>query len=135
MVLINWNNSLSVDVEEIDQQHKRLIAIINDLNSAMKQGKGKDIIGGIVRGLIDYAVVHFKTEENYFEQFGYSETDDHIAEHVSFIQKVSEFKDGYEKGTLGLTIQVMQFLSDWLQNHIKGTDKKYSQFFNNNGLR
>ena len=115
MALIKWNDSFSVNVAEIDQQHQKLVSMIN--------------------GLISYTATHFKTEERYFTQFGYPETDSHKKEHAAFVQKVSDFKDGFEEGKLSLSIEVMNFLSDWLQNHIKGTDKKYSQFFNEKGLR
>jgi hemerythrin len=135
MALIKWDDSFSVKVAEIDRQHQKLISMINELNDAMKQGKGKDILGKIVNGLISYTATHFKTEENYFERFGYPDADQHKKEHIAFVQKVSDFKDGFEKGKLSLSIEVMNFLSDWLQNHIKGTDKKYSQFFNGKGLK
>jgi hemerythrin len=135
MALITWNNNLSVRVAEIDQQHKILITMINDLNDAMKIGKGKDALGKIVEGLTAYTVTHFKTEEKYFAQFGYPDTVNHKKEHAAFIQKVSSFKDGLEKGKLTLTLDVVDFLSDWLKTHIMGTDKKYSQFFNEKGLK
>jgi hemerythrin len=135
MALIKWDDSFSVNVAKIDQQHQKLILMINELHDAMKQGKGKEVLGKIVNGLISYTATHFKTEEDYFNQFGYPETDSHKKEHIAFVQKVSEFKDGFEKGKLSLSIEVMNFLSDWLQNHIKGTDKKYSQFFNGKGLK
>ena len=77
MALVTWNDSLSVNVAEIDQQHRKLIAMINELNDAMKIGKGKDVLGGIVNSLISYTATHFKTEEKYFAQFGYPDTEDH----------------------------------------------------------
>ena len=135
MALINWYDSFRVNVKEIDQQHQKLVSMINELNDAMMQGKGKDVMGKIVNGLFSYTATHFKTEEKYFDQFRYPETDSHKKEHIAFVQKVSGFKDGYEKGKLGLSIEVMNFLSDWLKNHIKATDMKYSQFFNEKGLR
>ena len=135
MALINWNDSFSVNVSKIDQQHKKLVTMINELSDAMKQGKGKDVLGQIVNDLIGYTATHFKTEESYFDQFGYPETDRHKQEHAAFVERVSDFKEGFEKGRLALSVEVMNFLSDWLQNHIKGTDKKYSQFFNEKGLR
>ena len=135
MALVNWDGSFSVNVSEIDQQHKRLVMMINELSDAMKQGKGTDILGKIVNELISYTATHFKTEEKYFDQFGYPDTASHKKEHMDFVQKVSDFKDGFEKGQLTLSIEVMNFLSDWLQNHIKDTDMKYSQFFNEKGLK
>lgn len=135
MALIQWDGSFSVKVAEIDQQHQKLVSMINDLNDAMKQGKGKDVLGKIVNGLVSYALTHFSTEETYFDRFGYPETDSHKKEHVAFVKKVSEFKNGFEKRKLSLSIEVMTFLSDWLKNHVKRTDMKYSQFFNEKGLK
>ncbi|MDA8138963.1 MAG: bacteriohemerythrin [Desulfobacteraceae bacterium] len=135
MALIQWSDKLSVRVAEIDQQHQKMIEMINALTDAIRQGKGDDVIQLILRGLKSYAEVHFKTEENYFKQFGYPEAQNHKKEHLFFIQKVSEFESGSTGGQLRLTIQVLQFLSDWLINHILGTDKAYSDCFNQNGLK
>lgn len=134
MALITWNESLSVNVAEIDQQHQKLVSMINELNDAMKQGKGKEVLKKIVSGLISYTATHFKTEERYFDHFGYPDTENHKKEHAAFVQKVMDFNNGFEKGKFGLSLEVMDFLSTWLQTHIKGTDKKYSKFFNDNGL-
>ncbi len=135
MPLIQWDDSLSVNVVEIDRQHQRLVEMINDLDDAMRQGKGKDALGKIVDGLIVYAATHFRTEERYFDMFGYPEANSHKKEHSEFVKKISEFKDGFEKGKLGLSIQVMNFLCDWLEKHIKEADRKYGPFFNEKGLK
>ena len=92
-------------------------------------------MGKIVQELVGYTLTHFKTEEKYFDQFGYPETDSHKQEHSDFVKKVGEFKDDFETGKLGLSIPVMNFLSDWLRTHIKGSDKKYGPFFNEKGLK
>lgn len=135
MALINWDDSFSVNVAEIDRQHQTLVAMINELNDAMTQGKGKDVLGKIVSGLISYAATHFKTEEKYFDQFGYPETDSHKEEHADFVQKVTGIQAEFAERRLGLPIEVMNFLCDWFENHIKTTDMRYSKFFNEKGLR
>lgn len=135
MALIQWNDSFSVGVGEIDRQHQRLVGMINDLNDAMRQGKGKDVLGKIINGLVGYAGTHFRTEEKYFEQFGYPDAGSHKKEHFDFTKKVAEFKDGFDTGKIGLSIEVMNFLSNWLQNHIKVVDNKYGPFFNGKGLK
>ena len=134
MELVQWKESLSVNVTEIDGQHKTLVSMINYLHSSMKRGDGKLAVGEVVNGLIKYSDSHFATEERYFDQFGYPEAASHKQEHTLFSQKVLEFKPEVEKGNVVLAIQVILFLSDWLQNHIKECDKKYSQFFNAKGL-
>lgn len=135
MALIQWNDGLSVGVVEIDRQHQKLIGMINDLNDAMKQRKGKDVLSKIINGLTIYTETHFRTEEQYFDQFGYSDANNHKKEHLHFTKKVTEFKDGFDKGKIGVAIEVVTFLSNWLQNHIKGVDKKYGPFFNEKGLK
>jgi hemerythrin len=130
-----WNESLSVNVAEIDLQHKKLIDMINELNNGMKVGKGQEVLGKIVGELVSYSVTHFQTEERYFDQFGYPETDAHKKEHAAFSEKAMEIKNKFETRSLMLSIEVMDFLSDWLKKHIMGSDKKYAAFFNANGLK
>ena len=135
MSLIKWDESLSVNVAEIDLQHKKLVAMINELHDAMKSGKGKDVMGNIISGLISYTATHFKAEEKYFTLYKYPDTTAHMKEHAAFVKKVSDFQHDFEGGRLTVSIDTLYFLRDWLQGHIKGTDKKYSAFFNQNGLR
>jgi len=135
MAFIKWSTNLSVNVAEIDSQHQHLVNFINDLSEAMKEGKGKDVAGEIISGMILYAQTHFATEEKYFDKFGYPETLMHKEEHNAFVKKVTEFKNDFDKGKQLLSIPLLSFLRDWLVNHINVSDMKYSGFFNENGLR
>jgi len=135
MGLIQWNDSLSVNVAELDQQHQELITMINDLNDAILKRKGSDTLDKILEGLVDYAEKHFKTEERYFAQFGYPDADSHREDHLTFVLKVLDYHDKFKKEELFRSTEVLNFLCDWLKHHIKETDSKYSQFFNENGLR
>ena len=135
MAFIQWNDSLSVGVAEIDKQHQKLVQMINDLHDAMRQAKGNTVLGPLVSGLIDYAGTHFKSEERYFTRFAYPDTDAHKRAHADFVAKVLDFKVKFEANTIGLSMDVMTFLSNWLQAHIKGEDKKYTACFNANGLK
>lgn len=134
MSLIKWNDSLSINIADIDQQHRKLVLMINELNDAMREGQGKSMLGRIVNGLISYTGVHFRTEEKYFDQFEYSDADSHKAEHAEFVNKVNVFKDDFENNRIGLSIDIMNFLSEWLTKHIKGSDKKYAPFLIDKGL-
>jgi hemerythrin len=107
MALIQWSSIFSVNVAEIDKQHQKLIALINNLNDAMKQGKGKDILAEIIDELSNYAANHFAFEEKYFDKFGYPAAASHKLEHTNFVKKVSEFKNGFDCGQLALTIEVL----------------------------
>ena len=135
MALLEWNRNLSVNVSEIDREHRMLVGILNDLNDAMRWGKGKIVLEDIVNRLISYAGSHFNTEERYFDKFGYPQANAHKQEHSDFVAKINEFRTGLENGKLGLTIEVLFFMSGWLKNHIEGSDKEYGPFFNAKGLK
>ncbi len=134
MPLVFWDQKYSVNVKEIDAQHQRLFELINNLYDAMKKGEGKDVLPKIIEELANYTVYHFSTEEKYFDKFNYPETEAHKIQHKNFVDKVTEFKKGYDNLQVALTVDVISFLQDWLINHISGSDKKYSAFFNQNGL-
>ena len=135
MPLIEWNENLSVNISEFDQQHKKLIGMINELHDAMRKRKAKDVLGKIVDGLIDYTETHFSNEEKYLEQFNYPRIVTQKKEHSYFVKKITEFKKGFDEGCPMLSIDIMNFLKDWLVNHIQGTDKKYSAFLNEKGMK
>jgi hemerythrin len=135
MALIQWNDSLKVNVAEIDKQHQKLVEMINNLHEAMRQGQGNAVLGPLVSGLIDYTATHFKMEEKYFDRFGYPEAESHKKAHADFVAKVLDFKARFDANAAGMSVDVMTFLSNWLQGHIKGEDKKYAPLFNANGLK
>lgn len=122
-------------MEAIDSQHRKLVSMINALNDAMRQGKGKEVLGKIMNGLYAYTATHFKTEEKYFEQLDYPETNKHVSEHTAFVKKVADFRAGFAKGKLGLSVDVINFLSDWLRDHIQGSNRRYVTLFKASGLK
>lgn len=134
MPLMKWSDDLSVQVKEIDQQHKRLIDLINKLHEAMINKQAKQVISKIIDELAAYTVYHFQTEEKYMEQFKYKGIVSHKNEHEMFVKKVDSFQKDYDAGKLGLSLEVMTFLQNWVSNHIKVVDKKYSETFKENGL-
>ncbi len=134
MPLFQWSPELSVSVKEIDAQHKKLVDLINLLHDSMKSGKGKDVMGDIMKDLTDYTVYHFSTEERLFEKYGYAEFARHKKEHDDLTKQVLDIKSKFEKGQVSITIEVMNFLKDWLNHHIRQSDKKYSAFLNSKGV-
>jgi hemerythrin len=124
MALLSWADELSVGVTEIDEQHKKLIDMTNSLHDAMRQGHGRDAIGSIVKGLVEYTVTHFAYEEGEFEKTGFPGLGAHKAEHASFVEKVGAFVEEFQAGKIGLSVEVLNFLSSWLVEHIQGSDKE-----------
>jgi hemerythrin-like metal-binding protein len=128
MPLFTWSDSYSVNSPEIDTQHKKLFDLINNLHDAMIRGKGKEVVGQILDGLIDYTRVHFADEEKMLEAINYPDLPAHLVEHDAFIRKVFQLQTDYRSGKQALTLPVMDFLKNWLLNHILKTDKKYMPF-------
>ncbi len=135
MSLIKWDPSFSVNVELIDEQHKMLVKMINELYDAMNTGKEKSILNKLINKISVYAAMHFAREENYFDMFGYPDAELHKKQHLDFEDKVTEFENDFAKGRQDLSMDIMKFLSDWLLAHIKGSDQKYSSFLNERGIR
>jgi len=134
MALLTWNVNYSVGNQEIDNQHQRLIVLINSLHEGMKIGKGKDILLAVLDELANYTIFHFANEEKLFELHQYPNKLKHKKEHSEMVAKVMSFKESYFNGNTLLSLEVMNFLRDWLINHIAKSDKDYSAFFITKGV-
>ncbi len=129
-----WQDSYSVSVKEIDKQHKAIIDMLNDLYDAFMNKEHEHKLGEILSRLSDYADYHFQTEEEYFEMFKFSKRESHMLEHRNFIEKVNAFREEFSQNSSTLTYKVINFLREWLVNHIIGSDKEYVNCFKSNGL-
>ncbi len=134
MALIEWSESLSVNVTTFDNEHKKLIDMINDLNDAMREGKSNHVMGDIISRLLDYTRMHFRAEEQLFSKYGYPDAELHKKEHEELVKKVVDIQERFNSGQIALSIEIMNFLRDWLRNHIKKSDKAYGSFFNEIGV-
>ena len=126
MAYITWNNSFSVKVPDMDNQHKKLVDLVNNLHDAMKQGKGKEQIAKTLDELIKYTVFHFTSEEKLMINGGYENFEEHKAKHEELKQQVLDFQNKYKAGKIVATTEVLTFLQNWLLNHIRQDDMKYS---------
>jgi hemerythrin len=134
MPLVTWDVSYSVKVARCDEDHKKLFALINSLHDAMRAGKGAEVIQKVVKELGDYTHFHFSAEEMLLEQTHYPALGPHRAQHRAFVKKVEQFQQDLKTTTTGQAISVVNFLKDWLANHIKQTDRQYSAHMNANGV-
>lgn len=134
MALIDWNDNLSVNITEVDSEHKKLIGMINELHSAMGSGKGKDILGKVLTGLVEYTKTHFSYEENLMQKHNYPGYLSHKGLHDALVKKVLDLQKNFQEGKSLVTVEVMNFLKDWLTNHIQNTDKKYAPFLTSKGV-
>lgn len=130
MPLITWGPMLTVGHKEIDEQHQRLVALVNQLNDAMRAGQGRESLQPVLNELVRYTVYHFGTEERLMAASKYAMTAQHKAEHAKFVAEVGAFKKKFDSGNASLSVEVMNFLREWLGKHILQSDKKLAAALN-----
>ena len=128
MPMMTWSDSYTVNSTEIDNQHKKLFSLINDLHDAMSKGMGKESLGTTLAALVDYSKVHFADEERMLAKINYPGLAAQKTEHAAFVQRVFELQTQFRAGKVAMTITVMEFLKDWLTNHILKVDQKYASY-------
>jgi hemerythrin len=134
MALFAWNEKYSVNIREIDDQHKKLIGLVGRLNDAMREGKGKQTLDDVLRNLIQYTKTHFAAEERLMKTHGYPDFESHRAKHQALTDKVAHIYREYQDGKATITLEVMNFMENWVDRHIMGTDQQYAPFLNSKGL-
>jgi hemerythrin len=133
-LFILWDNSYSVGNKIIDTQHQKFISIINDLYESFVDQTTSSNLGKILDELVDYCNYHFNTEEELFHKYDYPDKEAHIAKHEEFNVKIRDFQRNFEIGNINVTFQLMNFLRNWLLNHLKSEDQKYATYFISKGI-
>jgi len=126
--LITWSEDFSVNDPEIDQQHQKLVRMINALHEAMLVGKGKSVMGKLLDELIEYTAQHFKYEEERMEAGHYPDLAEHRKKHADLVSKALEIQKKVKSGKHMVEMETMRFLKAWLTEHIQRSDKKYAPY-------
>ncbi len=127
MALIDWSALLSCGIAEIDEQHKKLIHLINRIDEAAHLEKGPEVLGGLLAELLHYTVYHFGYEEQLMGQYRYAEFAAHKREHARFTNHIVIFRKRFATRDALLDDSLLNFMRDWLTDHIMSTDKKLGQ--------
>ncbi len=137
MAHFTWDDSFSVGIEQLDKQHKNIVRGINALSDSMEEGtKTKKTLFKLFRALKAYTDVHFSFEEDLLKKSHYPELDAHLHEHQQFIQNLETLQNAFESDfeKVNIEIKMMDFLKDWLINHIMMMDKKYTKHLQKKGV-
>jgi len=128
--MLQWSDDLSVGIQEIDKQHKELIARVNALGKAMQEGRGQQEIGATLAFLGEYVVKHFGDEEKRMARHNYPGLAAHQLQHHMFVSSFTGLKRQYEQqgASSPLLLHLHSRVSEWLVNHIKNTDQLFGQF-------
>jgi hemerythrin len=124
MAHITWPEELNTGINVIDEQHKRIVTYINDLDDAKSAGDTKKV-GDVIDELVDYTVSHFAFEESLMEQANYPFLSPHKKVHELFVRRVGKFVERYKDGE-DITDELHTMLSKWLINHIRNEDADYA---------
>jgi len=135
MKTLEWKDKYSVGVELIDDQHKKMVAVINQLIEVISSAPDKEKIAEIIKQLVEYKQFHFDTEEKYFKEFNYEEAEEHIAKHREFTVKLGKLQEEFGDDLMGFSFALVDFLEDWLVDHLLTMDQKYVECFASHGLK
>jgi len=134
MSLIKWEKKYETGIAEVDSQHRMLCDMINRLHDAMIDQKTEKVVDKILIELLNYTEYHFGLEESMLRKARYSQLNEHIQEHTEFIEKIVHFTTEITKGRVLLSMDIINFLKDWLIGHISGSDMDYVPHLNAKGI-
>ncbi|MGN7611385.1 bacteriohemerythrin, partial [Magnetococcales bacterium HHB-1] len=131
---IDWNDIPRVGVKVLDQDHKKLVDLINTLYENMRDGVEQQVMNRVLDELVNYVAGHFKREEDLFAQYGYPQQQEHIREHQKLVEGVEKLVADFQSGEFAVGIDILAFLKNWLKEHIQHTDMQYAAFFREKGV-
>jgi hemerythrin len=135
MEYIRWTPQFSVGIGNIDKQHQSLFKALNDFYNGLKEKKSKEALELLLNELKEYTIYHFSSEENLLKRYNYPAFASHKAAHDYFVNTVDDYIKRLQSGKLILSIEVTEFLKNWLENHILKVDKEYAAFFEEKGIK
>lgn len=136
METINWSARYSVGVENLDEQHKQIIGMLNRLvTSPEARDANSETISEILTTMTRYSLEHFKTEESLLKAHGYPDFEQHRQEHVAYRRKTIDFSTATSLGVESVPQILVTYLFEWWTNHILKEDMKYKSFFAEKGVR
>ncbi|MCW8886672.1 MAG: bacteriohemerythrin [Motiliproteus sp.] len=130
-----WKEEYSVGIEAIDNDHKKLLSLINQLQTASTNYTGVDFERSALDELVNYTKYHFVREEKLLEENGYPGFEPHKKEHEAMVAEVMDKVSHYESNEDQTIDELLVYLKQWLINHISGTDQQYSSFLRDKGVR
>ena len=128
MKKINWDESLSVGVEQIDADHRRLVDLFNLLSEAVAQQEAPLYIDALLEELVSFTEAHFRYEERLMLKHGYDGLDDHKDEHLDLVDSVRDLQRQFHEARHQLTEDNVSYLEGWLTGHIVGQDMRMGYF-------
>jgi hemerythrin len=134
MERIIWDSGFSVGIPALDEQHKRLVGMINTMIQAHDAGVDSEVVSEVLDEMTRYAAEHFASEEALMQEHGFPCFDEHKEKHVSFRRDVAQLCFDATTGKTAVPEDILRFLRDWLVDHILYCDMRYAQFLGQAGI-
>jgi hemerythrin-like metal-binding protein len=133
--LITWTEDMSVGVRVVDNDHKTLIRMLNDLNDGILAGHARSALEAVIEGLLKYTKLHFTREERLLADSGFPDAAAHKTEHDLLSRRFMNLQARFEMGqSRELSLEAMRLLKSWLTDHIQGSDQNYGAHLNAKGI-
>jgi len=129
MAQVAWSEKLCVGIQQVDDEHQKLVQVLNQLDEAMRNGKGTRVMSEILAELILYTQEHFTSEEGLMAESDYPKMKLHKAQHRQLVEKVVKLQQKFEKSGKRITKEMMEFLTYWLTNHILVDDMAFAAHY------
>lgn len=125
---IVWGKILSVGIDEIDEDHRKLVNIFNILNHSVMEGASPDYLAAILEELINCTVWHFSHEERLMLKYRYAQIEEHKAAHRELIKSAKELQQNILDADRRVADEHIEFLERWLTEHILTTDLRLGSY-------
>jgi hemerythrin-like metal-binding protein len=126
--ILKWEKRYELGVKFIDQDHKRLVDLLNEIHENIINCASKEALGAVIVELLDYTTYHFAAEEKSMVYYGYGNLPAHQEEHLKFCRMVATFLEDSREGKEDPSLDILSFLGNWLFDHILQTDSEYCRF-------
>jgi len=128
MAYFNWGPDLVIDSGPIDEDHRTLVGLVNELHTATSDGVGQSVVADIMARLVSTTQAHLQREEQAMRQAHFPQFNQHQAGHAAFIGKLHELQRKHADGSVTVAAQLSTLLRDWLSLHIRRSDKGLSAY-------
>lgn len=135
MAFIAWDRNMSVGIHDLDEDHRKVFELINELHEAIMAGHKREILEAVLDRLMEYTMTHLEREEEMLKQTGYADLIEHQEQHRRMVRRVQDVRGRFDDGSVAqLSLELRSFLQNWWILHIQGVDKKYGPFLNAHGI-
>jgi hemerythrin len=135
MALMTWRDQYSVGVETLDNQHKAILRILNEIHAASLRGKAKEVAGPLLSQLVSLASEHFSAEERLMESTKFPGLAEHRAKHREMAGRIADLASRHEKRDAAVYLQLLYFVRDYQSKHMQNEDQEYARWLSAHGVK